>query len=65
LEPHSDPPTFEKDRQTDVDLIAAGYEVHRATYKMLERNPDPILSNVRYALRTRTASNSDSPTARI
>lgn len=55
---HGDKPTFEKDHQTDVDLIAVGYDVHRATYKMLERNPDPILSNVRRALLTRTASNS-------
>jgi Protein of unknown function (DUF559) len=55
---HGNKPTFEKDRQTDVDLIAAGYEVHRATYKMLERNPDPFLSNVRRALHARTASTS-------
>lgn len=55
---HGDRPTFEKDRQRDVDLIAAGYEVHRTTYKMLERNPDPFLNNVRRALRTRTASDS-------
>ena len=55
---HGDQPTFEKDRQTDVDLFAAGYEVQRTTYKMLERNPDPFLSNVRRALLTRTASNS-------
>jgi very-short-patch-repair endonuclease len=54
---HRDRPTFEKDRQTDVDLVAAGYEVHRATYRMLERNPGPFLKNVRHALRTRTASN--------
>jgi Protein of unknown function (DUF559) len=55
---HGDKPTFEKDRQTDVDLVAAGYDVHRATYKMLERNPDPFLNNVRRALHTRTASTS-------
>lgn len=55
---HGDRPTFEKDRQTDVDLIAAGYAVHRATYKMLERNPGPFLANVRRALNTRTASTS-------
>jgi hypothetical protein len=40
---HGDRPTFEKDRQTDVDLVAAGYDVHRATYRMLERDPDPFL----------------------
>lgn len=55
---HGDRPTFEKDRQRDVELTAAGYEVHRATYKMLELNPDPFLNNVRRALLTRTASNS-------
>jgi hypothetical protein len=55
---HGDRPTFERDRQTDVDLIAAGYDVHRATYKMLERDPVPFLNNVRRALRKRTASTS-------
>lgn len=54
---HGDGLTFEHDHQTDVNLIAAGYDVHRATYKMLERNPDPFLSNVRRALQSRTASN--------
>lgn len=53
---HHDRPTFERDRQTDVDLIAAGYDVHRTTYKMLERSPGPFLDNVRRALQTRTAS---------
>jgi hypothetical protein len=55
---HRDHPTFERDHQTDVDLIGAGYDVHRTTYKMLERNPDPFLKNVRRALHTRTASTS-------
>lgn len=54
---HGDRPTFEKDHQTDVDLVAAGYDVHRATYKMLQRNPGPFLQNVRRALLNRTASN--------
>jgi hypothetical protein len=54
---HGDPLAFERDRQRDVDLAAAGYDVHRTTYKMLERDPDPFLTNVRRALRTRTASN--------
>lgn len=57
---HGDRPSFEKDHQTDVDLVAAGYDVHRTTYKMLERNPDPFLQNVRRALTTRTASHSGS-----
>ncbi len=55
---HHDHPAFERDRQTDVDLVAGGYDVHRTTYKMLERNPDPFLENVRRALRSRTASTS-------
>jgi hypothetical protein len=55
---HRDHPTFERDHQTDVDLIGAGYDVHRTTYKMLEHNPDPFLKNVRRALHTRTASTS-------
>jgi hypothetical protein len=54
---HGDRPTFESDHQTDVDLVSAGYDVHRATYKMLERNPDRFLQNVRRALAARTASN--------
>lgn len=53
---HGDRPTFEDDHQRDVDLVAAGYEVHRTTYKMLERNPGPFLENVLQALRSRTAS---------
>jgi hypothetical protein len=55
---HGDKPTFERDHQTDVDLVAAGYDVHRATYKMLERNPDPFLNNILRALHARTASTS-------
>jgi hypothetical protein len=55
---HGDKLAFENDHQRDVDLIAAGYDVHRTTYKMLERNPDPFLRNVRRALLARTASNS-------
>jgi len=53
---HGDRPTFESDHQRDVDLVAAGYDVHRTTYEMLERNPDPFLRNVRRALLSRTAS---------
>jgi hypothetical protein len=55
---HGDRPTFERDRQTDVDLVANGYDVHRTTYKMLERNPGAFLGNVRRALRRRTESTS-------
>lgn len=55
---HGDPLAFEKDHQRDVDLTAAGYAVFRTTSKMLERNPDPFLRNVRRAIHARTASNS-------
>jgi hypothetical protein len=55
---HGDPLAFERDRQRDVELTAAGYEVHRVTARMLERNPEPFLQNVRRALLTRTASTS-------
>lgn len=54
---HGDPRSFERDHETDVDLVAAGYDVHHATYKMLSRDPDPFLANVRRALLIRTASN--------
>jgi len=53
---HGDPFAFEKDHQRDVDLVAAGYEVHRTTYKMLNRDPHPFLANVRQGLLARTAS---------
>jgi very-short-patch-repair endonuclease len=62
---HGDPLAFEKDRQREVELTAAGYDVHRTTYKMLDGDPDPFLQNVRRALLTRTASNSGSPTTKI
>lgn len=55
---HGDPLAFEKDHQRDVELTAAGYDVHRTTAKMLDRNPDPFLQNVGRALHARTASTS-------
>lgn len=54
---HGDPLAFEKDHQRDIELTAAGYDVHRTTAKLLERDPDPFLQNVRRSLLTRTASN--------
>jgi hypothetical protein len=60
-----DRPTFESDHQRDVDLVAAGYDVHRTTYRMLERNPAPFLRNVHQARVERTASNSGSQTAKM
>lgn len=62
---HGDPLAFEKDHQRDIELTAAGYDVHRTTAKLLERDPDPFLQNVRRALLTRTASDSGPRTARI
>jgi len=53
---HGDPFAFEKDHERDVELTAAGYDVHRTTAKMLKSGPDPFLQNVRRALLTRTAS---------
>jgi Protein of unknown function (DUF559) len=53
---HGDPLAFEKDHQRDVELTAAGYDVHRTTAKMLERDPEPFLQNVHRAVHTRTAS---------
>jgi Protein of unknown function (DUF559) len=47
---HSDRPAFERDHESTIKLTAAGYKVHRATYRMLQRNPDPFLSLVRKSL---------------
>lgn len=47
---HNDRPAFERDRESTVALTAAGYKVHRATYRMLERDPDPFIGLVRKAL---------------
>jgi Protein of unknown function (DUF559) len=55
---HRDRPAFESDHERTVALNAAGYEVHRATYRMLTWNPDPFINLLRRSLRERTASNS-------
>jgi hypothetical protein len=47
---HRDRPAFERDHEATVALTAAGYTVHRATYRMLQRNPAPFLRNVRQSL---------------
>jgi very-short-patch-repair endonuclease len=47
---HADPPAFERDHQSTVDLEVAGYRVHRTTYKMLQLNPHPLLSLLRASL---------------
>jgi hypothetical protein len=54
---HGDRPAFERDHERTVALTAAGYEVHRATHRMLAWNPDPFLDLIRHSLRQQTASN--------
>jgi len=49
---HGDPRSFELDHQSTVDLEAAGYRVHRTTYKMLQANPAPFLGLVASSLAT-------------
>ncbi len=55
---HRDRRAFEGDHERTVVLTAAGYEVHRATYRMLAWNPDPFMNLIRRSLRQRTASHS-------
>jgi hypothetical protein len=55
---HTDRPAFEDDHERTVKLTLAGYEVHRATWRMLAWNPDPFMKLVGRSLRKRTASNS-------
>lgn len=40
---HGDRPAFERDHESTVALAAAGYEVHRPTSRMLERDPRPFI----------------------
>jgi hypothetical protein len=47
---HADPPAFERDHRRTVVLTAAGYAVHGATYWMLSREPEVLLSVVRDSL---------------
>jgi hypothetical protein len=53
---HGDPLAFEHDHERTVALVAAGYEVHRATRRMLDRAPAPFLKLVRDSLARRCAS---------
>jgi len=55
---HRDRPAFENDHERTVALTAAGYDVHRATHRMLSWDPDPFLKLVRRSLQRRTASTS-------
>jgi very-short-patch-repair endonuclease len=50
---HANRPAFESDHERTVALTAAGYEVHRATYRMLTWNPDPFMNLVRRSLHQR------------
>lgn len=47
---HSDRRAFERDRERDLDLTAAGYRVNRFTYKMLNRSPDDCMERIRQAI---------------
>ncbi|MGB7588170.1 MAG: type IV toxin-antitoxin system AbiEi family antitoxin domain-containing protein [Solirubrobacterales bacterium] len=47
---HADRPSFESDHERTAVLMAAGYVVHRATIRMLIRDPDLFLGNVRRSL---------------
>ncbi len=47
---HGDRLAFERDHETTVALTAAGYEVLRTTYRMLEADPRPFLNLLRGSL---------------
>lgn len=47
---HRDRPSFEKDHEATMTLMSAGYTVHRATRRMLERDPEPFMRLVRRSL---------------
>jgi Protein of unknown function (DUF559)/Transcriptional regulator, AbiEi antitoxin len=48
---HGDRLSFERDHETTVALSAAGYDVLRATYRMLDADPGRFLDLVRRSLR--------------
>lgn len=62
---HADRRAFERDRERDLDLTAAGYEVNRMTYRMLKRDPQRCAQLVRAALTRRGASNPPPARGRI
>lgn len=47
---HDDRPAFERDHESTVALMNAGYTVLRATYRMLQRDPEPFLQLIRRSL---------------
>jgi hypothetical protein len=51
---HADRPAFERDHQSTVAFMAAGYTVRRATHWMLEHDPEPFMRLVRQALTRRS-----------
>lgn len=48
---------FEEDRDRDMELRAAGYEVHRVTFRMLQDHPDKVIATIRESIRRRIGSN--------
>lgn len=54
---HKDRGSFERDRERDLDLTAAGYEVSRLTHRMLTRRPETCVKRISESLRRRGASN--------
>jgi hypothetical protein len=58
---HNDRPAFERDHESTIALTAAGYEVHRATARMLERNPRPFFEVIRSALTRRAPASAPTP----
>jgi hypothetical protein len=47
---HSDRPAHERDGESTIALMSAGYKVLRPTARMLEENPGPVMSLVRRSL---------------
>jgi hypothetical protein len=57
---HRDRRAFERDRERDLDLQAAGYEVSRFTYRMITGRPSTCARRIREALNRRGASRTPS-----
>jgi very-short-patch-repair endonuclease len=53
---HRDRRAFERDRERDLDLAAAGYEVGRFTYRMITDRPGTCAKRIHEALARRGAS---------
>jgi len=53
---HGDRSAFERDHERTMALTAAGHVVHRATFAMLNRNPDSFIELIRRSLASRRAS---------